>query len=289
VLDRLSFLLQEAFVALRRNTLMTFAAVTTVAVSLFLLGGVGLVYLRVMEYSESLPPKMEMRVVVKDGTNYEGIRQIAERLREIEGVATASWIPRDKAWERWKAEHPDAHVEGIPNPLPDAFKVVLSDLNYTDAAATEMRRLPSVESVVYAQEVQNFIAQALSVLRWLGFVVGGLLLATGGVLIYNAIRLTVLSRRLEIRIMQLVGASRSTIKIPFYIEGVVQGSLGGALASLLLMGGYEVLQGRLSSLSAFGKLPPFPMILVLSMMVALGAAYGLVCSVFAVRTPLKFR
>jgi cell division transport system permease protein len=120
-------------------------------------------------------------------------------------------------------------------------------------------------------------------------VVGGVLFITAGVLIYNAIRLTVISRRLEIRIMQLVGASFLTIRIPFYIEGLIQGALGGVLATIVLFACQVVVEYRLPEFFANVKLPPFPWAMFLSVLPILGAAYGLLCSMMAVRTPLRYR
>jgi len=77
--------------------------------------------------------------------------------------------------------------------------------------------------VVYLKAEQNFLEKTLYFIRWLGLVFGGLLFLTGGILIYNAIHMAVLARRVEIRIMRLVGASQLTIRIPFLIEGLCKG------------------------------------------------------------------
>ena len=85
MLDRFEFLVGEAMVALRRNGLMTFAAISTIAVSLFLLGGLGYAYLRIEEFARTLPSKFEMRVFLREGTNYAQITETATAIRQMPG------------------------------------------------------------------------------------------------------------------------------------------------------------------------------------------------------------
>lgn len=291
MLDRIEFLIGEALAALRRNGLMTFAAVSTVAVSLFLIGGLGYLYWRVSLYATTIPGKFEMRVFMKDDASQAEVQSTAESIRAMSGVAGVFWIPKDKAWALEKERNPDL-TEGIENPYPDAFKVKVSDLAVSDSVAAQIRALPDVQKehpVVYMQEEQNFVDQALRLIRWLGSVFGGLLFLTGGVLIYNAIKLTVVARKIEIRIMQLVGASRLMIRVPFLIEGVVQGALGGVLASLMVLASNQVISRFLTSMQSTSNMPTFPLGIVLGILSGIGAFYGLLCSSMAVRSPLRGR
>lgn len=290
MLDRIEFLVGEAFVAMRRNGRMTFAAISTCAVALFLLGGLGYTYLKVSEFAESLGNRFEMRVYLKDGTTMDQITQTAATIRAIPNVKTVNWIPRDKAWELMKTKMPE-YTEGLDNPLPDAFKVTVLDLNHGTEVADAIRALDTVsekDGVVYLDDEQRMVGQFLQLVRWAGIGLGGLLFITAGVLIYNTIRLTILSRRLEIRIMRLVGATHSTIQIPLMLEGAVQGMLGGFLATLMLLGCHAGLNRSLQTMSALGKLPQFPTPFALALLGVVGAAYGLFCSSLALREPIKY-
>jgi cell division transport system permease protein len=291
VIDRIQFLLGEGFLALRRNGWMTFAAVTTVAVSLFLIGGLGYLYFALKDESKVISGKFELRVMLEDGTKVAEISRAAGMIRKIDGVKEVAWIPRDLAWKKWMAEHPEhrAFVE-IENPLPDSFKVVLTDISKSDDVISQIRKISHVEpdEIQYLRDEQEFYRNAQAVISWLGTVLGGILFITGGVLIYNAIRLTVVSRRLEIRIMQLVGASFLTVRIPFYIEGFIQGSLGGIIAAVIINAAHSVLSTYMRN--QFNViLQPVPMVTMLAALTLLGAVYGLLCSMLAVRTPLRYR
>jgi cell division transport system permease protein len=290
MLDKMEFLLGEAAVALRRNALMTFAAITTVAVSLFLLGGLGYIYMRIVQYAEGLPGRFETQVFLRDGATFETVKETIEKIRNIPGVKGAVWIPRDKRWEQERITNPTL-TAGLENPYPEAFKVTLSDLSLSDEVAKQIKEFPAVDpnGVVYLEQEQRFVDQALRLLRGIGGTIGGLLFLAGGVLIYMAIRLTVLSRRLEIRVMQLVGASRLTMQVPFLFEGIVQGMIGGIWATIMVWIAHKVLVNYVSSFQSIEAVPHLPVWSFLGILVGVGAFYGFLCSSLAVNTPLKYR
>jgi cell division transport system permease protein len=284
--DRLGFIIGEAITAMRRNGFMTFAAITTSAVSLFLIGGAAYVYLRAVEYADTIPGKFDMRVYLREGTDADTIRKTAASIRALPGVKEVNWMPKEKVWELEKLRSPQL-TEGIDNPLPDAYKVTIKDLGLGDQIASEIKAMPAVEpadGIQYLKDEQAAVDQGIRILRWLGVAVGGLLLLTSGVLIFNAIRLAVLARQLEIRIMRLVGASPSTVYIPFLLEGIVQGMLGGLLSALLLFLSNKQVLMQIRTMMPLASFPPFPVWPALGVLGASGALYGFVCSLLSLRT-----
>jgi len=289
MLDRLDFLLGEALVSLRRNIWMTFAAVTTVAMALFLMGGLGYVYIGVRSFASSLPSKFVMMAYLRQDATMKDVSATAAKIRALPGVRQAIWISKDEAWAQQRRDLGAAITEGIENPLAHSFRITLHDIKNADLVAAQIRALPAVDpnGVTYMGNEQKFLSDALVVTRVLGLGAGGLMLLTSGVLIYNAIRLTVLARQRELRIMQLVGATRSTIVIPLLIEGIVQGALGGVLAAMLLWSSQVAVKEWLESFSAFWKIPNFPLASAIVVLTGLGAAYGLTCSAVAVREQVR--
>jgi cell division protein FtsX len=87
--------------------------------------------------------------------------------------------------------------------------------------------------------------------------------------------------------MSLVGASRLTIRIPYLIEGVIHGTMGGIFATVLLLACQKALESRLHHLSALDSLPPFPFLMFLQILVLAGASYGYGCSYLALNMPQK--
>lgn len=294
MLDRLEFLIGEAFSALRRNLWMTFAAVTTAAMALFLLGGMGWAYLGFTKFVTDLSKKAEMKVMLTDAVSDVRAKQFGDRLKAISGVSTVRFVPRDQGLKDLLRQNPDIDVEGleIDNPLPNAYVVRVDDLKVFDRVAHQIQALKEVEKdgVKFPVDEQNFLADMMRLVQWLGLILGGLMLLTSGILIYNAIRMTVLARRREIKIMQLVGATRFTVWAPMLIEGIVQGLTGGILASLVLWSAYTVIQNTvIKALYAFGRLEAFPVSQAVMVLGLVGAVYGLVCSLIAVREPLRLK
>jgi len=284
-LDRVEFLLGEALVSLRRNTWMTFASVTTCAMALFVLGGLGSAYLGLTGYAKKISSRFEMKVFVKDGTSPEDVKAIGDAIGKIDGVETATHQSREEVWEAFRKDNPGIDVKGleIDNPMPDAFVVKFSELAKAKNVAEQVGKMPGVEKALYLADEQNFLDQAMSAVRWLGALVGGMLLVTSGVLIYNTIRLTVVARRREIRTMQIVGATPFTVWTPMLIEGAVQGAVGGALATLVLGVVYGLIGALASGLMAFRLQSAYPFGPMLMLLAAIGAVYGVVCSGLALR------
>lgn len=293
MLDRIEFLFTEALVALRRNGWMTAAAISTSGIALFLLGGLGYVYWRAAASLSDVSGRFEVRVYLKDGASMATIKETATKIRKIEGVRTVNWIPRDKAWERFKQQNPSI-TEGLDNPFPDGYKVIVTDVNFTRKVGAAIQAMPVVlptpDGVVFQEDEERFLRELLTLARTIGGVAGTILIITAGVLIFNAIRLTIDARRREIRVMQLVGATMTTVRAPFVIEGTLQGILGGLIATVLIRLSQTGLEAYVvRNLSSTWHIPDFPFILVLLVLSGVGGVFGLFCSSLAVRGPSRFQ
>jgi cell division transport system permease protein len=286
--DRILFIVREAFVALRRNVAMAFAGITTGAIALFLLGLLAFAYQAANDYTKTIPNMFDMRVFLNDGVAREEVNKTVRQIREFPGVGQVVLLPKEREWQKMQADHPEL-TKGLENPLPDQLKVVVSDLPKGDAIAERIQSLPTVvadDGVHYLRSEQRMVIAGINAFKVLGLALFILLLLSTGVLIYNTIRLTVLSRRLEIRIMQLVGASPATIRVPFLIEGTVQGVVAGVLAGLLLLATSKLLGSQLNVNLQLGTMPVGQ---AMAVMILTGGGYGFLCSVMAVRVPLQYR
>lgn len=294
MLDRIEFLIGESFSALRRNTWMTFAAVTTVCMAIFILGGLGLAFFSFRNVVVGLGQRAEMKVLLLDTLPDRDASLLQGQILAIPGVKSATFVPRSEGLKQLLKENPDIDVEGlqIDNPLPNAYVVRVTELKDFDTVADQVGKIKGVEprGVKYPADEKNFLMDTVKVLQWLGMALGAIMLATSGILIYNSIRMSVVARRREIRIMQLVGATRFMVWAPMLLEGIVQGAIGGALATLILWGAHNVVQEAvIKGLSALGRPGVFPFSLAFTVLVGAGALYGFVCSLIAVREPLQVK
>ncbi|MBL8087099.1 MAG: ABC transporter permease [Chthonomonas sp.] len=288
--DRFEFLFSEAIHALTRKRWMSFASITTVTMALFLLGGLIYTVLSLQSSAAKLTERFEMRVFMQmenPEADTKRAQAVIATMPEVRGVAIK---PRAQAWEEYKKKFPRI-VEDLSNPLPDMLYVSLRDMRTAPEVSKRIQRLPGVmpNGVRYMDDARQFVSDGMRVLRWIGIALGVVMLITSGILIYNTIRMTVVARRREIRIMELVGASKSTIVTPMLIEGTIQGAIGGSMAGLLLYlswFGFMRLSNDLTSQVNQSSFPVIPATLILCV---LGATYGFLCSLFAMRDPKRIR
>lgn len=230
----LPFLWREALINLRRHGLMTLAAISTIAVALTLVGAFWLTFVQLRTMSRRTVDAFEMRVFCRPELTRERLEQTEARLRALPGVAEVAYRSKDEAFADAAKSLP-IDTEGLPNLMPDTFVVKLTSAQAASGIATQVRGwLAEVENVDVPEEELKVVVRLSGFLRTLGTLGGGLLLFGALVVVVNTIRLSVFSRRREIQIMKIVGATASFIRLPMLIEGLLHGVLGGLLAALAL-------------------------------------------------------
>jgi len=119
------------------------------------------------------------------------------------------------------------------NPLPDAFEISMIESSQScekvEEIATKIESLPSIEDVEYGRKWLERFTNIFDLFRLAGYAMGGILFMAAVFIVANTIRLVIYTRREEIKIMRLVGASEKFIRVPFYIESIIQGILGGII------------------------------------------------------------
>lgn len=286
MLDRLEFLLGEALTSLRRNKGMTFASIIASALALVIVGGFTLTYIGLAKYVASQSSRFEISVFARDDATPELVTTLGENIKKLNGIKDVTFKSKAEVWAEWKVKYPDMTTGlELENPMPDTYVVTFKDLTKVDEIAALIQNMPEVapnKGVQRQGEVQTLLQEAIVSIRWLGLALGTITLITGGILIYNTVRLTMISRRRELRIMELVGATRSTVQIPLLIEGVTHGVLGALLATLVLWLGHGVVARAVAGVQLV-HLEAFPGTLTLMCLALVGAAYGYVCSTLAIR------
>ncbi len=288
ILDRIEFILTESFTALVRNKWMSVSAVITAMLTLYLVGGWGASYYYLSKYSENLPSKFEMRVFLQDRLDKENIQEIIAKIDSLQGISNVELLDRDAVWKNQKKVMPEI-TDDVENPLPETLSVVLADLSTSKGVVEAIQNISGVEEngVSSFQDEQEFIASTMSAVNKLGITVVGLMFCCSGLLIYNTIRMTILSRTKELRIMHLVGASRRTIVLPLLVEGLLEGMLGGIIASLLLFFSYYSTSEFFSVLFNSWILTRGDMWGIGIILTMLGGFFGFVCSLIAIAESKK--
>lgn len=232
----LPFLLREALINLRRHGLMTVAAVTTIGVALALVGAFYVTFSQLRTMSRRTVDAFEMRVFCRPNLPDERLKETESKLKALPGVADVTYRSKDDAFTDAAKSLP-IDTAGLPNLMPDTFVVKLRSAEQTTATATEIRSwMGEVENVDVPEEELKVVVRLADFIRNLGLLGGGVLLLGALVVVVNTIRLSVFSRRREIQIMKIVGATPGFIRLPMLIEGLIHGVIGGALATLALGG-----------------------------------------------------
>ena len=239
---RWRYILQEAFVGLRRNLMMTVAVILSVTVSLTLLGASLLLSNQVDLATDEWTGKVEVSIFLCDDRTCPAItpeqqQQLKEELEAQPVVAQVFFESKQAAYERFIELFQDqpALTETLdPDTLPASFRVRLQDPELFAVIADQFAAFPGVEEIVDQRQVLDQFLRFTNVIRNAALIVAAIQLVAAGVLIANTIRVAAFARREQTSIMRLVGASNWYIRLPFVLEGVMAGLIGALLSWGLL-------------------------------------------------------
>ncbi len=289
----MEYFIREAFVSLRRNGLMSFASISTVALSLLILGMFLVMVLNLSHMASALESQVEISVYLEDGLNDLEIRETGTRITKIPGVSQVLFVSKDEALERFKQRLGDQQgmlsALGDSNPLPDAFEVKVDKPEQVKPAAQAIAKLKGVENAKFGQEVVEQVFNLARMIRVLGVILIVFLALAALFIISNTIRITVFARRKEIGIMKYVGATDWFIRWPFLIEGMILGFGGALVAVLLLSQTYGALVSQIyQSLAFLPVIPQYPFINHISLfLLIVGAVIGALGSTISLKKFMK--
>ena len=265
-MSRLLFFIREAFRALRRNGAPSMAAVVTTIVTVILLGVLIPVFQTTQAKSDEVRESLEFRVAIYDDATGAETGQLKRKLRAIPHVESVQLITKAEALDELKEDlgkqkSGELLTQLHANPLPANFEVKADDASNLDAVRAAVTPpgpsgrpqpiSPIVQDVFDRQEDSQKIEQVTSALKIVLSVITALLIVASLMLVGNTIRLSIYTRRREVEVMRLVGATRWFIRWPFMIEGVVVGFTGGLVAILVLWLGKMTIVDPLSDSIGF--------------------------------------
>jgi cell division transport system permease protein len=226
----------EAVRSIGSSLSTTVAATMTVLIGMFLLGLFIALFSWVNSWTDHVRKDVQVRVFfVRDATP-DQINAVRSRLYTFPETKNVVFISKEDAWEIMKKKYPQLTEGAVDNPLPPAFQVTPKDADQVKALAAKLDPLPpGVESINYAEKTTERVIAVTNVIKYI-FLLGSVLLLTAStILIANTIRLSIFSRRREIEVMKLVGASNWFVRGPFMLEGLICGLLGAFAAVVLLI------------------------------------------------------
>jgi cell division transport system permease protein len=288
---RLQFFLGEIRRNFTRNLIMQLTAIGTVTVTIVLLGAFLFTRQALTRIGDDVLHKIEISVFLKDGASADATKALQAKISADPRVAGVVFISKAEGLRQMR-DRLQGQIDTsllTQNPLPDAFRVKVVRPQDVRAVAETIRALPNVASVEYAHDIVERLLTLSDVFGKIGLGVVVLLLFTAAIIISNTIRLTVFARRREIAIMRLVGASGTYIRLPFVVEGLIDGLLGAAIALGILELGRTQLMPKLAVALPFVRLSSTSLeqLWLATILLATGALIGVVASWISVGRYLR--
>jgi cell division transport system permease protein len=263
------------------------AAVLVVVVSMYLVGAVFVASFAVDRALTLQTKKVEVAVFLKRDITPEARDSIQRDLVAMPEVASVSYESKQEAYETFKRlfrDEPDIVENTTADALPESFRVKLKDPNQFAVVRDRLDGRPGIDQI---QDERKFLSRLLAVvrdIRLLGIALVFLLVIAAGVLIATTIRMAIFARRREIAIMKLVGATNWFIRVPFMLEGVIQGMAGALIAMGLLVASRPLYTNLLKSFKFLNLTVTYSEILVNSARVLVfGILIGAIGSLLGLR------
>jgi len=287
-ISSVGYVIRDGFRNIWRNKIMSIASISTVAISLFLLGVVWLFISNVNYIVTTVESELEINVYIDRSYTRDQGGELLEQIHRLPGVSTVSYVTKEEALiilgGRFGADARLAETVGDHNPLPDLIRVKAASPSLVPGLAQRLENTPGVDMVRYGQDTVERLLQTADWVRKAGITgLAGISLAAI-FLISTSIRLTVYSRREEITIMRLVGATNWYIRWPFLVEGLCIGLLGSLVACVTLYYGYlELVKYLTANLYFIPLLVDWDALFIMGLdILAYGSGLGLIGSFLSV-------
>jgi cell division transport system permease protein len=294
--SRLAYFTRETLISLRRNLMMTIAGVMTVAVSLFLFGGILLVSRTVDHGTNKWKNGVQLEIFMKVDATEDQTANVRQMLTQDPNVRDFNFLDHEAAYREFKRLFADQPVLVESEPpdgsgLPESFRVAPLRAELTTVVGNAFENVPGVDTINTPAKSVKTLLNVTKWIRWAFFGLAAVLLASSLFLIVNTIRLATFARRREIEVMKLVGASNWFVRVPFMAEGLVQGAIGAGFAVGLIYF-LKLLITNLLESGTNRLLQPFyassdDVIVIGALVMIIGAGIGVVGSIIGLRRFLE--
>ena len=290
---RLGYLIREGFRSITTHGFMSFATIAIIVACLIIMGSVSLLSLNIDALIKDLENQNEIVVFVDDSlADEDEARELQKSIEAIENISSVEFVSRGDAMDNFMSKYDDSLMEGIDEEVfRHRFVVHLVDIAQMSQTKQDLEDINGVAKVnAHLDYAQSFV-MIRNVVTAVSLVLIVILVFVSFFIMSNTIKLATFGRREEIAIMKMVGATNGFIRLPFVVEGLVLGMIGGALAFLAEWGLYNVVTGRLvgSITGSLLNVIPFSSIAleIFIVYMAIGILVGAFGGVNAIRNYLK--
>lgn len=288
-LSSAKYLIYEGFKNVWKNWMMSAASIGVLVLCLLLTGASALLSINISNTLSAIESQNVVKVYLKNEVDAEKATQIGESIKSLDNITSCEFYSKEQAVEKFKDTLGKA-FESMKenNPLPDSYKVTLTDISKYDETVEQIKAIDGVDTVVNRSELFEKLTKFDRFVSLAGMIIVLILALVSLFIISNTIRLTMYNRRFEISIMKSVGATDWFVRIPFMVEGVIIGIIAAIISSVALKFFYDfIIQVIKKNISFFNT--PFSDVsvpLFLSFLLA-GILFGLIGGLISISKYLK--
>lgn len=292
----LGYFISEGFHAIFTHGLMSFAAVCMIVACLIIMGSFSLVALNVGNMLGDLQKENEFFAFVDENFTEEQTKALGEQLRKIPNVSEVTFISREQVKEdfdkRYEGSDDEALFKDLPNDVYRArFGIHVVDIEQFSQTGDAVRAVPGVADVRIESEVANGFVVISNIASGVAVILAAILVVVSIFIIANTIKLGTFTRRDEIAIMKMCGATNSFVRWPFIFEGLLLGLAGAVLAFFLQWGVYALIGSAVTSSDTIKLITIMPFqqvaLKMLGAFAGAGVLVGVGGSVLAIRKFLQ--
>jgi cell division transport system permease protein len=276
----------EGFRGLKRAKFSASVSIFTIFLTLVLITILLIFIVNVHRIVNQIQARLELEIFVDNSFAAAQINSLLERIKNVEGIEAVRFVSKEEAADFVKQQFGQDVFEILDeNPLPASFQIKLlpafRSAKTVKIVIDKLLKLEGIDDILYRHDLLVLMEKYMKIFLIIMIIVGSVLAAGSVILVSNTIKLIIFSRRSIIEIMKLVGATRGFIRRPFIVEGIVQGTAGGLLASLLFYLLFKIIKIEIPGMLLIDQ--RIHLILLL-----LGFLFGLLGSIFALRKFLKY-
>ncbi|MDY5996613.1 MAG: permease-like cell division protein FtsX, partial [Bacilli bacterium] len=283
---------RDAFHGVFRNFSLSLASISCITITLIVVAFSLLLSMNVENFSESIRKDVTVVMFLKSDTTAEDVSKIKKELEGVSNIENSTIEFKSKADSALELKNGnDIFATTVDkwtddtNPLLDSYMFKVKEIEEIDNTVKEVNNLPftkdKINNINYGEDIVHQMIVVFNVVRKICIVAVAALVLVTAFLIANTIKLAIYSRRREIEIMRLVGASNTSIKVPFILEGLFIGIIGSIIPILVTIFGYSTLYdffgGKLFGSALAALIAPMPFVYNISgILVLIGILVGMI-------------
>lgn len=290
--------IRDSFKSVFRNFSLSLASISCITITLIVVAVSFVLFLNVNNFTEIVEKDVTIVAFLDVDITEEEKNQVYDQILTLDNVEKENVTYRDKMDITDEMIKSSDVLKGVmegwtreESPIQDTYQIKVTDINLIKKTADELKDIDHIAVVKYGEGMVEQLVAVFDMVRKVSVVIVVALIIVTAFLITNTIKITIMSRKREIEIMRLVGASNINIKIPFIFEGLLLGALGSIIPIITTLYGYTALYDHFGGqlFTQFIKLiDPNPFIYLISLvLLAIGMIVGMFGSAKAVRKYLK--